>query len=148
LTSAATRRTARLDVAHVDLSELGLDEMQGAPLGAEGTDVQRFVGYRRALEARDIPFDPELTAIGDWTRSGGSRAMRILLTLPNPPTAVFSANDLTAALVNPPLTTVVNPAYEAGRAAGRLLGDRLTEGYTGDRREVVLPSRLVERGST
>ncbi len=50
--------------------------------------------------------------------------------------------------MNPPLTTVVNPAYEAGRAAGRLLGDRLTEGYTGERREVVLRSRLVERGST
>lgn len=149
----------------------------GMVRGAEGTDLQRFVGYRRALEARDIPFDPELTAIGDWTRSGGSRAMRILLTLANPPTAVFSANDLmaiggmdaareaglslprdlalvgyddieAAALVNPPLTTVVNPAYEAGRAAGRLLGDRLTEGYTGERREVVLRSRLVERGST
>ena len=53
-----------------------------------------------------------------------------------------------AALVNPPLTTVVNPAYEAGRAAGRLLADRMTGGYTGERREVVLHSRLVERGST
>ncbi len=62
----------------------------------EGTDLQRFVGYRRALESNDIPFDPELTAIGDWTRSGDCGAMRILLTLPNPPTAVFSANDLMA----------------------------------------------------
>jgi LacI family transcriptional regulator len=148
----------------------------GMVRGAEGTDLQRFVGYRRALETWELPFDSELTAIGDWTRSGGSRAMRALLALPDPPTAVFSANDLmaigamdaareaglslprdlalagyddieAAALVSPPLTTVVNPAYEAGRAAGRLLGDRLTEGYTGDRREVVLPSRLVERGS-
>lgn len=145
--------------------------------GAEGTDVQRFTGYRRALEMKGIPFDPELTAIGDWTRPGGSRAMQALLASPDPPTGIFSANDLmaigaldaareaglslpedlalvgyddieAAALVSPPLTTVVNPAYEAGRAAGRLLADRMTGGYAGERREVVLHSRLVERGST
>lgn len=145
--------------------------------GAAGTDVQRFTGYRRALEMKGIPLDPELTAIGDWTRAGGSRAARTLLAAPDPPSALFSANDLmaigaldaareaglslpedlalvgyddieAAALVSPPLTTVVNPAYEAGRAAGRLLADRMTKGYTGERREVVLHSRLVERGST
>ncbi len=145
--------------------------------GAEGTDLQRFTGYRRALDVTGIPFESGLTAIGDWTRPGGSRAMHALLAVPDPPTAVFSANDLmaigamdaardaglslpgdlalvgyddieAAALVSPPLTTVVNPAYEAGRAAGRLLADRMTGGYTGERREVVLHSRLVDRGST
>jgi LacI family transcriptional regulator len=145
--------------------------------GAEGTDLQRFTGYRRGLDTAGIPFDPALTAIGDWTRPGGSQAMRALLALPAPPTAVFSANDLmaigamdaarkaalsmpgdlavvgyddieAAALVSPPLTTVVNPAYEAGRVAGRLLAERMTGGYSGERREVVLHSRLVERGST
>jgi LacI family transcriptional regulator, galactose operon repressor len=145
--------------------------------GAEGTDIPRFTGYRRALETRGIPFDAELTTIGDWTRPGGARGMRELLTVPDPPTAVFSANDLmaigamdaardtglslpedlalvgyddieAAALVSPSLTTVVNPAYEAGQAAGRLLADRMTGGYRDERREVVLRSRLVERGST
>jgi LacI family transcriptional regulator, galactose operon repressor len=145
--------------------------------GAEGTDLQRFTGYRRALDSMGIPLKPELTAIGEWTRPGGFRAMHTLLALPDPPTAVFSANDLmaigamdaarevglsipgdlalvgyddieAAALVSPPLTTVVNPAYEVGRAAGRLLADRMTGGYTGERREVVLHCRLVDRGST
>ena len=145
--------------------------------GAAGTDPQRFTGYRRALETHGIPFDPAVTSIGEWTRRGGARAMHALLAAPDPPTGCFLANDLmaigamdaaheaglsvpgdlglvgyddieAAALVSPPLTTVVNPAYEAGRAAGRLLTDRMTGGYRGDRREVVLHSRLVERGST
>jgi LacI family transcriptional regulator len=145
--------------------------------GAEGTDLERFTGYRRGLDTAGIPFDAALTAVGDWTRPGGSQAMRALLSLPAPPTAVFSANDLmaigamdaaheaalsmpgdlavvgyddieAAALVSPPLTTVVNPAYEAGRVAGGLLAERMTGGYSGERREVVLHSRLVERGST
>jgi LacI family transcriptional regulator len=145
--------------------------------GADGTDSRRFAGYRRALDTSGIPFEPERTAIGAWTRPGGAGAMRALLATPDPPTAVFSANDLmaigamdvareaglsmpqdlalvgyddieAAALVSPPLTTVVNPAYEAGRAAGRLLADRMTGGYTGDRREVVLHSRLVDRATT
>jgi LacI family transcriptional regulator len=63
--------------------------------------------------------------------------------------AVVGYDDIeAAALVSPPLTTVVNPAYEAGRVAGGLLAERMTGGYSGERREVVLHSRLVERGST
>ena len=102
--------------------------------------------------------------------------MRTLLALPEPPSGVFCANDLmaigaidaarvagltlprdlalvgyddieAAALVHPPLTTVMNPAYEAGRTAGGLLLDRIEERYTGKRREVVLRSQLVERES-
>jgi LacI family transcriptional regulator len=63
--------------------------------------------------------------------------------------AVVGYDDIeAAALGSPQLTTVVNPAYEAGRAAGRLLAERMTGGYSGERREVVLRSRLVERGSS
>jgi len=144
--------------------------------GAEGPGLTRSAGYRRALDAAGIASDPALTSIADWTRRGGQEAMRQLLALTDRPTAVFCANDLmaigamdaarasglsipedlalvgyddieAATLVSPPLTTVVNPAYEAGQAAGRLLLDRMTGRYTGERREVVLRARLVERGS-
>jgi LacI family transcriptional regulator len=144
--------------------------------GAEGPGQRRGAGYRRALDEAGLASDPGLTAIGGWTRRGGQEAMRVLLTLPDRPTAVFCANDLmaigaldvardsglsipddlalvgyddieAATLVSPPLTTVVNPAYEAGQAAGRLLLDRMTGRYAGERREVVLRARLVERGS-
>ena len=145
--------------------------------GAPGTDLQRCNGYRRALAVSGIRFEAELTSDGAWTRSEGAHAMRTLLGLPEPPTAVFSANDLmaigamdaareamlsipedlalvgyddieAAALVNPPLTTIINPAYDAGRVAGRMLAERISGGYSGERREVVLHSRLVDRGST
>jgi LacI family transcriptional regulator len=144
--------------------------------GAEGTGLLRETGYLRALEAEGVPFDPELSVIGGWTRLGGSEAMRSLLALEDPPTGVFCANDLmaigamdaareagltlprdlalvgyddieAASLIHPALTTVVNPAYEAGRTAGDLLLDRMSGRHTGDRREVVLRSRLVERES-
>jgi LacI family transcriptional regulator len=53
-----------------------------------------------------------------------------------------------ASMVSPALTSVVNPAFETGRAAGGLLMDRMTGAYAGPQREVRLPCRLVERASS
>jgi LacI family transcriptional regulator len=62
--------------------------------------------------------------------------------------AVAGFDDVDAAtIVNPPLTTVRNPAYEIGSAAGELLLSRMTGEYTGHRRTVVLPCSLVIRQS-
>ena len=52
-----------------------------------------------------------------------------------------------ASLVTPDLTTVVNPAYEMGRACGRLLLERMTGRRAWGRVEVVVPHRLVPRAS-
>ena len=51
-------------------------------------------------------------------------------------------------MVRPPLTSVVNPAYETGRVAGELLVDRMAGAYEGPQRAVTLPCRLVERASS
>ena len=128
--------------------------------GSEGPGRRRAAGFRRALDEAGLVADPALTSIADWTRRGGQEAMRRLIALKDRPTAVFCANDLmaigamdaardtglsipddlalvgyddieAATLVSPPLTTVVNPAYEAGQAAGRLLLDRMTGRYDG-----------------
>lgn len=56
----------------------------------------RLKGYRRALATADIPFDPALVAEGDWSASSGYEATRQLLTLAEPPTAIFCQNDRTA----------------------------------------------------
>lgn len=106
----------------------------------------RIKGYRRALATADLPFDPALVRDGDWMSGTGFEATRSLMAGPRPPTALFCANDLMAlgameALAqlglkvpddvsvmgyddqeisrhtHPPLTTMVLPNYEMGRAA-------------------------------
>ena len=111
----------------------------------------RLLGFRRALAAQGIAFDPSLVSQPTWTVASGRTQMATLLDLPDPPTAVFCFNDrvaigayeaLTArglavpqdlsvvgfdnddlsALMQPPLTTVVLPHDEMARwAVTRLL---------------------------
>lgn len=134
-------------------------------------------GYRQALAENGIAVEPDLMVRGDWTRPGGRRAMHQLFSVSDHrPDAVFCANDLTAVgaidavhelhltvpddvaivgfddvdaatIVNPPLTTVRNPAYEIGRTAGELLLSRMDGTYDGEGRAVILPCPLVVRES-
>ena len=145
--------------------------------GPEGAGVLRTAGHHRALTEAGLAIDPALEVLGDWHRAGGAEAMRRLLDMAKPPTAAFAENDLmaigaldvareralsvpadvaivgyddieAAQMTTPPLTTVVNPAYEAGRQAGRLLLDRMVGGYDGRARVVGLHSTLVVRESS
>lgn len=144
--------------------------------GPPPTAPGRTEGYRRALAA-DPRHPRPVVVSGDFTRAGGRHAMLRLMRGRSRPDAVFCANDLTAigaldatrelglrvpddvrlvgfddidaaSLISPALTTVANPAYESGWAAGGLLLDRLAGRHTGARRTTVLPCRLVVRDST
>lgn len=53
---------------------------------------ERIEGYEDALRAHDLPLRPDYYGEGYWNEEGGYAAMRDLLGLPEPPTAVFSAN--------------------------------------------------------
>jgi LacI family transcriptional regulator len=53
----------------------------------------RLKGYRRALQAADVPYDPALVAEGNWSASSGYEATRRLLALEPRPTAIFCQND-------------------------------------------------------
>jgi LacI family transcriptional regulator len=145
--------------------------------GPDDSGSARVDGYRRALERAGVPFDRRLLGHGDWTRQGGAQAMAELLAGPRRPRAVFCANDLmavgamdtlreaglripqdvalvgfddieAATLVSPALTTVRNPSYETGRAAGELLLSRMAGEHRIGQRTVVLPCRLVVRESS
>lgn len=138
--------------------------------------TQRTAGFRAAMSAAKRRVPAELLVRGDWTRRGGYDAMTRLMSLARPPDAVFCANDMmaigaldvaherglkvpddiaiigfddvdAATIVTPQLTTVRNPAYEAGRTAGDLLLSRMTGRYSGAGRTVVLPCPLVVRGT-
>lgn len=137
--------------------------------------AERLKGYRQALSTRDIPFDPSLVREGDWQVSSGHAHAQALLALPEPPTALFCANDLMAVgaieavrergldvprqvsvvgyddqdiarYTQPPLTTVLLPNYEMGRWAAESLIAQVNGGVS-RRTSMKMDCPLVERES-
>jgi LacI family transcriptional regulator len=130
----------------------------------------RLFGYRRALDRAGISFEPQLVAEGEFDFESGVRAARQLLDLPEPPSAIFAANDDMAAgvlalahdrgidlpgqlsvagfddttlarSVWPPLTTIHQPMFDLAHTATDIL---IAGGDINHRR---LPHTLVERAS-
>jgi LacI family transcriptional regulator len=58
-----------------------------------GQSEQRQRGYADALAAAGIAVDPALVVDGAFNQPGGFAAAERLLSLPEPPTAIFAAND-------------------------------------------------------
>ena len=131
---------------------------------------ERLVGYLRALSDHGILYDDTLVISGPYEFATGYRAIDTLLTLPDPPTAVFTTNyDFTIGLVtaarergisipetldifgfdcvqicammNPPLPVVHQPESEIGALAAEYMIQRL-EGYTGEPRITKLKCKL------
>jgi LacI family transcriptional regulator len=147
-------------------------------LGGRATLVsasQRHQGYEDALRDAGIPILPELFAEGNYLRPSALIAARKLLTLPERPTAIMVANDLSAFAVlevanelgirvpqdlsvigvdnvpegantTPPLTTVAQSLVGMGNLAADLL-IKMLEGQTVENRVFELPMRLVVRES-
>jgi LacI family transcriptional regulator len=76
---------------------------------------RRLQGYEDALRQANIALDPDLVAVGDFTTETGRECARQLLSLPEPPTAIFAANDQSAI-----------GAIEAAREAGLHVPDDLS----------------------
>ncbi|MCB9421455.1 MAG: LacI family DNA-binding transcriptional regulator [Ardenticatenaceae bacterium] len=57
---------------------------------------RRLKGYEDALQQAGIELDPSLIKTGDFTSVSGCDCAKELLALPQPPTAIFAANDQTA----------------------------------------------------
>ncbi len=71
------------------------------------------------------------------------------LNIPNDIKVVCFTNQITAAILNPPLTTVLQPAYDMGRKAAELLFGHLAgKPIQLEKENITLPSKLVVRDST
>jgi DNA-binding LacI/PurR family transcriptional regulator len=135
----------------------------------------RLKGYRLALRAAKIRFDPRLFAEGDFTGESGYHAMKRILASDANPTALFAGNDTLAlgamlavreaglsvpedfaivgyddipgaAFACPPLTTVRSHAFEQGHLVGEAV-IALVDGKKIGRHQSVLPLELLIRES-
>jgi LacI family transcriptional regulator len=60
------------------------------------SSTRRLKGYRDSLQKAGIGVDERLIASGDYTTETGVKCARQLLSLEDPPTAIFASNDQTA----------------------------------------------------
>jgi LacI family transcriptional regulator len=157
----------------IDLGHRRIGHITGTPqLASAG---ERLDGYRAALLDKGLAFDERLVVEGDFYQGGGERGAEALLNLPEPPTAIFAANDLSAfgamdvirargldipgdisilgfddipnaQVAWPKLTTVRQPLAQMGRVAARLLLDQIEQPGRPVRR-VTLSTELVIRDS-
>ncbi len=61
-----------------------------------GSAIRRLEGYQAALKNAGMDLDETLITLGDFSAKGGYKYATQLLTLDNPPTAIFAANDQSA----------------------------------------------------
>jgi LacI family transcriptional regulator len=137
------------------------------------TAAERLRGYREAIAAAGLPYDDRIVMSQILSAPRGYAAARELLSAPEPPTALFTSQNLitigavralvelglhgrTALVgfddvpmsdaVRPGLTVVAQDSAALGRTAAERLFARL-DGDATPAREVVLPVSLIERGS-
>lgn len=138
------------------------------------TGRERLRGYKSALAHAGIPLRAELMKTGDYKQDSGQVLAHELLSLPNPPTALFVCNGLMlvgaleavaarglkmprqigivgfdelplASVFNPPLTVVRQPAYEVGKCAAELLLKRIEDPGRPATSLKLLPNLIVRK---
>ncbi|WP_080844405.1 catabolite control protein A [Cytobacillus gottheilii] len=142
------------------------------PINAE----KKLEGYKRALAEAGISFREELVVEGDDTYDSGIEAFEKLLEATPKPTAIYAGSDEMALgivhgaqdkginvpndlevissdntrltlMVRPQLTSIVQPLYDIGAVAMRLLTKLMNKESVSDQ-IVVLPHRIEQRDST
>lgn len=137
--------------------------------------VQRLNGYKDGLAASGITVDEDLIQVGDYTTVTAKECALRLLALPQPPTAIFAANDMSAMgvyqaaeqmgvripqdlsvvgfdnvrdaqFMEPSLTTIDQQIFNMGMRATRIMVN-LLKGENPEKKQHVFPTQLVERNS-
>ncbi|HEX6358763.1 LacI family DNA-binding transcriptional regulator [Actinophytocola sp.] len=137
------------------------------------TAQQRYAGYRHALDEAGIPIDPDIVRYQVGDSAAADSAVTSMLSRPDPPTALFTAQNLitigavralrrlgrehTTALVGfddfqladlltPGITVVAQDPTAIGRFAADLLFARL-DGTATAPSVYLVPTTLIRRGS-
>jgi DNA-binding LacI/PurR family transcriptional regulator len=124
------------------------------------SDLGRLAGYHQALFEGGIEPDPVLVVPGNGRPDGGERALELMSSMDELPTAVFCYNDMTAiglvhaarraglsiphdlavvgfddilfaSYLYPPLTTIAQPRVEMGQRAMHMMLSLITAGEDG-----------------
>ncbi len=136
----------------------------------------RLRGYRDALAAAGIDYDPALVRFGDWSVASGYRRTLALMRQPDPPTAFYCANDMmalgclealaelglsvprqvsvvghndisVAAHTRPALSSCRPPSYEMGKQAVDMLIEMAQGHRSYQGTEIKLECKLIVRSS-
>jgi LacI family transcriptional regulator len=137
---------------------------------------KKLEGYKRAIRDAGIAYNEDLVIEGDYTYDSGLEAIERILELDTKPTAILVGSDEMALgvvhgafdrgysvpddfevissdntrltlMVRPQLTTIVQPLYDIGAVAMRLLTKYMNKENV-DENIVVLPHRIENRNST
>jgi LacI family repressor for deo operon, udp, cdd, tsx, nupC, and nupG len=169
--------TAAINAAARHLIELGhrrvglISPRQGLSLSAE-----RIGAFSQAFRELGYPLDDRLIVPGDFDIEGGAGALRLLMSMPQPPTAIIAANDVAAfgaiselsklglsvpedvsvlgfddiafaRVYQPALTTIAQPVYQVGQETFRLaIAEPVSR--EGQWPTVKLEAQFVPRSST
>lgn len=165
---------ARYAVEHL----IGLGHRRIGFIGAPFNALERRLqGYLSILAGYAIPEDKRLIYIGENVHGSGRAGIEAFLSLDEPPTAIFAANDMIAieAIIAaakhgravpeelsvigfddigaaqtavPRLSTIAQPKYEMGRTAAELLISRIKGIGPRDYKRLVVDPTLIVRQST
>ncbi|MBL7968091.1 MAG: LacI family DNA-binding transcriptional regulator [Prolixibacteraceae bacterium] len=137
----------------------------------------RLKGYADALEKNGVAYDPSLVLTSTLTSDEGIVAVKKLMSLPQPPDAIFCANDTVALsammylrdsgikipqemgivgfsnepsskVVSPPITTIVQPGFEMGQKAAELIIRQIENKEKKTFYNIILPTELEIRDSS
>ncbi|SDD37989.1 LacI family transcriptional regulator [Terribacillus halophilus] len=140
------------------------------------TNNQKYKGYLRAVMENNAEVKQEYIVKANNTYNSGLEAAKQLVDLTNRPSAVFVSSDemalgvihgfqdnglrvpedievvgydntRLATMVRPTLSTVVQPTYDIGAVAMRLLTKLMNKEEVSEK-NVILPHRIIERNST
>ncbi|TDD41217.1 LacI family transcriptional regulator [Nonomuraea terrae] len=168
---SANREGSRTGVAHLIVHGHRRIGFVGDVPASLYTRRERLQGYRDALDGAGLPYDRALVETGHDVEAAARATMR-LLSLADPPTALFAGNNLAsmgavvalsragrkdvavvgfddlplAEALDPPLTVVAQDPAAVGAAAAEMVLRRL-DGDRSRARRTTVPTRLIARGS-